>query len=221
MASSPMVKAKTVSTLFYGGGKFLAGRQPSKSNMYSGIGGKIEPGEPPIAAAAREIFEELFGFHLHERFGYNIGLYRELLNSAIYIPKWEHVLCFISFDYFETILARMKNFKSPFYEKFPTTIDEMIKNRKVKNTPELLAARRHGAEVLDLIAVTEREMRRRRNEFTFVFESDVMLWAGKSTLTHFPMSAAVNDLLRNRSGAAQTICVIDSRPSRILTSNKN
>jgi len=108
-------------------GYALCGLTP-KSEKYSGIGGKQEPGETIEKTAFREAVEELFGVDpseslidaLIERFSNNPIVER---NNYFYI-----LMDFIDAFDMNNLVYRMISI-SPYYKTFPSSILDLVLNR--------------------------------------------------------------------------------------------
>jgi len=98
---------------------FLAGFQP-KLNLISGIGGKPEQRDTCLEeTASREMLEELFGLSPKpipfqpERVVKNTG----------------YTIFVFSFHDLHKMLRALSEYKSPFYESFPSTLQDLIYKR--------------------------------------------------------------------------------------------
>lgn len=113
--------------LFTNAKHVLAGLQ---HNGLSGLGGKAKGSEEYIETAWRETLEELFGFHhnfIKDR------LYELCSIRPLRIMKSENYVCFVyTFSDLEKALSMLKKYHpiSPFYRYFPTTMTDLVLNRR-------------------------------------------------------------------------------------------
>ena len=103
--------------------------EPSKhtAGLY-GIGGKRESTDANYReTAAREMLEELFGFHRPSRM---------LLQRILLIPPHKettvsgYIMLHYGFDDLVKMLLTLRGQTSPFYDKMPTSISELILARR-------------------------------------------------------------------------------------------
>jgi hypothetical protein len=130
-----MSTVKAAGCLFIQDTYVLTGYNP-KLNIWSGIGGKIEPGESPRITAYRETIEELFG----------INPSKEILDdceSAFgIIPlniRDNYGVIKISFDLYIHLsyILRAHKCVSPFYNNIPISFNEVIHQRKQVENAEI------------------------------------------------------------------------------------
>jgi len=105
--------------IFTNGKHILAGYQGS----ISGIGGKAEEGEQPQATALREMLEEIFGI--------SFDIEKIRLTPKQIIVKKSYTMFVYDFDDLETMcgVLQLCGVVSPFYEKIPTTVWEIVLKR--------------------------------------------------------------------------------------------
>jgi hypothetical protein len=115
--------------IFDNGRTILCGVEPSKrtGGLY-GIGGKRESTDANYReTAAREMLEELFGLHRPSR---------ALLQQILVAPPREettvdgYVMLRYGFDDLVLMLRILRGQTSPFYNKMPTNISELILTRR-------------------------------------------------------------------------------------------
>jgi hypothetical protein len=133
-SSYPIIKDyEAAGVLFIDDKHFLAGYQPKKRwPCITGIGGAKEEGDKGyVCTAFRELFEELFDWKspapsLLKRIA------AEIQPTAVF-QNDSYVSIALSFKDLEKILsaARRESSRSPFYDKFPMTTWELIRNRKI------------------------------------------------------------------------------------------
>ncbi len=108
---------------------FLAGYKSFKGHI-TGIGGKSHEGETVFQTAIRETLEELLGITEVSHFFMN--LFEKTLHpfKTIQNSGYTHFLC--DFDDLGTLLkiAETAFTFSPFYDKFPTDIGDLLTKRK-------------------------------------------------------------------------------------------
>ncbi len=121
--------------MFTNGKVVLAGFHPKKGYI-TGIGGKTYYGEALKETAFREMLEELF---LIEK--YPTIVMEQLM--VIEESKVLHTECYanyvFSFEDLTEIIAVLKNsgYTSPLYEVFPSSIEELVLNRRILCTSEI------------------------------------------------------------------------------------
>ena len=122
---------KGAGMLFTDGNLILAGYQPHKSKpSVSGIGGRKKKGEIYWETALRETLEELLELETFPK-----SLYTEI-QTTIYPKKFKlrngYANFHYSFDDLITILELLSKhqLKSPLYESFPTTLTDLLFQRK-------------------------------------------------------------------------------------------
>jgi len=118
-------------------GKFvLAGYSQHKSAI-TGIGGKAKPGEKPTETALRETIEELFEFEeIPETL---IRLLYAFLTFDKTMIRSGYSVFIMTFDDLNMIFRTMMfvcNLKSTVYDVVPTSLNELIMNRKVNPSAE-------------------------------------------------------------------------------------
>ena len=131
----------------------LMGYQPHKA-MISGIGGKPHEHELLIETAFRETIEELFGIDPP------ISLIHTLINTfnAGKVSNDGYTMFILPFSDIPLFLSIVSAFGSPYYSNFPTTITDLILNRRAPHDAEVT----HLALVpiiLDAFQVDQRDMR--------------------------------------------------------------
>jgi hypothetical protein len=100
---------------------FLAGFQP-KLNLISGIGGKPEQRDTCLEeTASREMLEELFGLSLGPK---AIPFQPERV-----VENAGYTIFVFSFHDLHKMLRALSEYKSPFYESFPSTLQDLIYKR--------------------------------------------------------------------------------------------
>lgn len=114
--------------LFIQGSTVLAGYNP-KYKMWSGIGGKIQPNESIKQAAYRETIEELFGLTPSE------AIVEECIQAFEFkelFVRNNYAFIQLPIDSFIHIIyiLRAYNYKSPYYIHLPTTVAELVNQRK-------------------------------------------------------------------------------------------
>jgi len=113
----------------------LMGYQPHKA-MISGIGGKAQDYEPVIHTAFREAIEELFG--VNPTYWLIVSL-AEIFKNAKSVQNGGYTMFVLSFDE----LTRFMNYvqvsvqTSPYYTKFPQSIDELLLHRRTPADAEI------------------------------------------------------------------------------------
>ncbi len=129
----PINDYEAAGILFIDDKHFLAGYQPKKRwPCITGIGGAKEEGdESYVATAFRELLEELFDWKSPSPLLLN-RIAAEVEPAAVF-QNDSYVSIALSFKDLEKILsvARRESAHTPFYEKFPTTTWELIRNRIV------------------------------------------------------------------------------------------
>jgi hypothetical protein len=115
---------------------FLAGYKKFKGHI-TGIGGKQKEGETILHTAFRETIEELFGIReVEERvicIMENVIIpYRSLTTEG-----YTHFLCDISDLRLFLSLSYLEIKKSPFYDVFPTMVDQLLFERKNTERAEI------------------------------------------------------------------------------------
>jgi len=116
--------------IFTDGYVVLAGYQP-KGPYISGIGGTCLEGEESIKTAMRETIEELLNFTPHDtvlKSLVKLQYSKKLLNGNYTI----FVYSFKDLEHILDILHKFK-YKSPIYDSFPESIEELIFDRQLAN----------------------------------------------------------------------------------------
>lgn len=120
--------------IFTDGKLVLAGYHPQKGYI-TGIGGKSCANETPIKTAFREMLEELF-------LVFDYPFINELI--ALRTPKLititqEYTNHVFTLDDLTAMLLLLsaKKLVSPFYKVFPTTVGELVLNRRITDSSEI------------------------------------------------------------------------------------
>jgi hypothetical protein len=116
--------------LFISDKHVLAGYQPNKRMpTITGFGGKGKPGEEPYQTAWRETLEELFEWKTIEPCFMN---YVTNLSPISSHQRNSYVQVTFSFDTLDALLKGLYSLgaSSPLYDTFPTSIAELVLNRK-------------------------------------------------------------------------------------------
>lgn len=119
-------------SFFTNGTHVLAGYQPHKEKpIISGIGGKCLPGELPFRTVVRETVEELFNV---DEVGDELMVQLCTVvpqNIIIHNNYYIHVYSFNDLELMLGILRSTGGFVSPLYDSFPSSVYELVVNRKV------------------------------------------------------------------------------------------
>lgn len=130
-----MDTVKAAGCLFIQDDYVLTGYNPTH-NIWSGIGGKLEPGESARFAAYRETIEEIFGFKPSQ----------EILNDCEaafgklpLIVRDNYGVIKISFNLYVHLsyILRAHNCVSPFYNRIPISFEEVLVERKKIENAEI------------------------------------------------------------------------------------
>lgn len=121
--------------LFIQGSTVLAGYNP-KYKLWSGIGGKIQPNESIKQAAYRETIEELFGLTPSD------AIIEECIQTFEFkelFVRNNYAFIQLPIDSFIHIIyiLRAHNYKSPYYNHLPTTVAELVNQRKTGPDQEI------------------------------------------------------------------------------------
>ena len=122
--------------MFTDGIHVLAGLQ--KSTKLSGFGGKRLRGELPIDTAWRETLEELFYLPAG-----TITMFRDMIierTTPVLAIDNNGYMCYVyTFRCLEHIMAMLRKYHpvSPLYRRFPTTIQELVFNRRIFTITEV------------------------------------------------------------------------------------
>ena len=129
-SSQPKAPPKSAGCIFTDGNLILAGYQP-KGPFISGIGGSSNKDEPPIITAMREVVEELLDINPCD----DLLNHLEGLRYTRKIVNGSYTIFVYSFIDLATILQLVKNYnpKTHLYEKFPTTVQDLVFNRRIAN----------------------------------------------------------------------------------------
>jgi len=130
-----MTTVKGAGCLFTQGDYVLTGYNP-KYNLWSGIGGKVEPDESPRNAAFRETIEELFGFNPSQKV---LDDCEAAFGMLPLIIRDNYGIIKISFDLYVHLsyILRAHNCISPFYHRIPISFEEIISQRKKVENAEI------------------------------------------------------------------------------------
>jgi hypothetical protein len=130
-----MTTVKGAGCLFIQGDYVLTGYNP-KFNIWSGIGGKVEPGESPRITAYRETIEELFGFNPSQKILDDCEAAFGMLPLNI---RDNYGVIKISFDLYVHLsyILRANNCISPFYNKIPISFEDVLTERKKIENAEI------------------------------------------------------------------------------------
>ena len=130
-----MTTIKAAGCLFIQGDYVLTGYNP-KYNIWSGIGGKVEPNESPRITAYRETIEELFGFNPSQKI---LDDCESAFGMVPLIIRDNYGVIKISFDLYVHLSYILRAHKciSPFYNRIPITFDEIIMHRKKIENAEI------------------------------------------------------------------------------------
>lgn len=104
--------------------------------MISGIGGKALEGETPIRTAFRETVEELFGIQpTHWLLNALVGFFRH----AEQVNNQSYIMFILNLQDLLNIMMIVRGFArtSPYYEFFPTTLNELVLARCAPDTAEV------------------------------------------------------------------------------------
>ena len=130
---------KAAGCVFTDGKLILAGYQPKKDPpIISGIGGKRESDEYMEETAIRETIEELF-----ETYTVPAGLVKKIEAECVpdrVIQNGSYSILVYDFKDLLKFLRICKSYKvvSPLYTKFPTTLEELLFERKtIEKIPEI------------------------------------------------------------------------------------
>ena len=113
----------------------LMGYQPHKA-MISGIGGKAQDYEPIIHTAFREAIEELFG--VKPTYWLIISM-AEMYKHARTVENGGYTMFVLSFDDLMKFMIYVEASiqTSPYYTKFPQSIDELLLHRRAPADAEI------------------------------------------------------------------------------------
>lgn len=130
-----MVTIKAAGCLFTQDTYVLTGYNP-KYNVWSGIGGKVEPNESPRYAAYRETIEELFGFNPSQKI---LDDCESAFGMIPLIIRGNYAMIKISFDLYVHLSYILRAHKciTPFYNRIPISFDEIISQRKKVENAEI------------------------------------------------------------------------------------
>lgn len=136
-----MVKAAGI--FFTNGKHYLGGLQKKYDAIYiSGLGGSRKEFEAPLHTAIRETLEELFHFSQVPNY-----LIEEIVFS---LSPWKQYYCEQSMEYsfFECSFSNLeeickivfeRGLRSPLYDVIPTTLGDLILNRKLNPEAEIIS----------------------------------------------------------------------------------
>ena len=130
-----METVKAAGCLFIQGDYVLTGYNPAY-NIWSGIGGKLEPGESARNAAYRETIEEIFGFSPSQEILNDCESAFQKLPLTV---RYNYGVIKISFDLYVHLsyILRAHNCVSPFYNKIPDSFEEILTERKKIENAEI------------------------------------------------------------------------------------
>ena len=130
-----MATVKGAGCLFIQDAYVLTGYNPTH-NIWSGIGGKVEPNESPRYTAYRETIEELFGFSPSQKI---LDDCEAAFGMIPLIIRENYGVIKISFDLYVHLsyILRAHKCTSPFYNNIPISFDEVISQRKVVENAEI------------------------------------------------------------------------------------
>jgi 8-oxo-dGTP pyrophosphatase MutT (NUDIX family) len=116
---------------------YLSGWNP-KLNAWSGFGGKRRGDETAWKTALREVIEEIFGLRIKKE---SLHILFETISPTEFFQNDTYVCFLCSLSTLFEISTYLEGFgyKSPFYIKFPITIDELLVSRTCETVkfPEL------------------------------------------------------------------------------------
>jgi hypothetical protein len=141
--------------IFTDGIHILAGWQPRKRNPgLTGIGGAKNKGETYLTTAYRETLEELL--HIKSVSPILINHLKITMKPKKIIESNGYVSAVFDFDDLVQMLKECKRMgiTSPVYEKFPTDLMSLLRNRKLLDTTEI--------EILALLPVVKEFPPKRR-----------------------------------------------------------
>ena len=134
----PSLPFSAAGILFSNETHVLAGYQPHKSTpCITGIGGTRNEGEYALQTAWRETLEELFGWNTIS--SKLITLCETNLLPKLWFSRGEYICFQYSFDDLKKLLQLVKHchISTPLYQSIPTTILELVFNRKILQTSEV------------------------------------------------------------------------------------
>jgi len=120
--------------IFTDGKLVLAGYHPQKGYI-TGIGGKSCANETPINTAFREMLEELFLVFDYPFLNELIALRTPKLTTVTQ-EYTNHVFSLNDLTDMLRLLSA-KKLVSPFYKVFPTTVGELVLNRRITDSSEI------------------------------------------------------------------------------------
>lgn len=129
---------KSAGLLFYSDKHVIGGYQPNKKTPFiSGFGGKRKEGETFFETAIRETVEELFDIKDVPIELINKLRYSLIINETI--QSNGYVMLSLFFPELIKLFQTCKEFKikSPLYQKMPSTIEELIFQRKINKSAEI------------------------------------------------------------------------------------
>ena len=133
----PSLPFSAAGILFSNETHVLAGYQPHKSTpCITGIGGTRNEGEYALQTAWRETLEELFNINPDKELITIINL--NIIHKKLCVIDNYYILTY-TFEDLELILQLLnkKNITSNLYDTFPSTIYELIFNRKIDSKNEI------------------------------------------------------------------------------------
>ena len=134
-AAAAAAAAAAAGCLFVQGSTVLAGYNP-KHKLWSGIGGKIQPNETIKEAAYRETIEELFGLTPSD------AIIEECIQTFEFKEPFvrnNYAFIQLPIESFIHIIYILKayNYTSPYYNHLPTTLSELVHQRKTGPEQEI------------------------------------------------------------------------------------
>jgi len=127
---------KAAGSVFTDGKIILAGYQPRKRvPTISGIGGKKEDGETYMKTAIRETLEELFEIEVSAQLISEL----EVIPPQKIVQNGSYIIAVYTFNDLENMLKfiKRKGLTSKLYDIMPSTLMELIFNRKLVENPEI------------------------------------------------------------------------------------
>ena len=118
------------------GSLLLCGYEPHKRKpAIYGIGGKREPADTTYRETAfREAMEELLGLHtipprILQKLIRRVPIYTEDVR--------EYIMLHYSFTDLEWFLGSLRGLRTPFYDRMPRSLGELLLNRRVETSTEM------------------------------------------------------------------------------------
>lgn len=114
-------------------GKYLSGWNP-KLQAWSGFGGKRKGNETAWETALREVVEELYGISLP---AVSLETLQHALSPMEFYTNKFYVFFVMPLDFVFKLgeMLDLIEYKSPFYKKYPRTLNELFESRTTENVP--------------------------------------------------------------------------------------